>query len=454
MIYKNYCYAKERTHQNKTYWKCTQYCKTHCLARCHTVDDVVRYEFENHNHEPDTISIASREIVLDIKREASTTMNSTSQIIANSVKTISPLVSSSLPPLQCIKRTIQRKRRNQSHAPNNPSNLNELIIPDPYTRTFNNELFLQLDNREANRTIIFATDRNLCLLRTNLNWFCDGTFKVCPNLFHQLYTVNIIINGSMIPIIYALMSTRNRHSYDFLFNFILSKIENNSPSTITIDFEKAAIASIQRVFPSANIHGCFFHFNQSIWKKIQSFPSILQQYNLDEAFKLNLRMLVALAFVPLENVVPAYFHLLSTAFYTENAANLEEFLNYFSHTWIGVYSGNNQVSPPLFRRDVWNCFSRIQTNLPLTNNQIEGWHHGLNRMVNSSHPSIWTFIDKIREQTSLSDLELNQVLSGIQVRKPKRFFVEKYSRIRRICLSYNQENISSYLTQIAYNISF
>lgn len=234
MIFKNHSYTRERTHQVNTYWKCTQYFKTQCLARCHTVDDVVVYEFENHNHESDTIPIASREIVLNIKKEAETTMNSTSQIIANSVRTISPLVSSSLPPLQCIKRTIQRKRRNQNQAPPNPSNLSELVIPEPYTRTFNNELFLQIDNRATNRAIIFATERNLLLLRTNRNWYCDGTFKVCPILFHQLYTVNIIINCSIIPIIYALMSSRMSNSYDFLFDFILTKTANTFPTTVTI----------------------------------------------------------------------------------------------------------------------------------------------------------------------------------------------------------------------------
>lgn len=454
MIFNNFSYSKERSHENKTYWKCTQYCKRHCLARCHTINDAVVFESQNHNHEPEANSIATREILLNMKRAATTTMDSTSQIIASSVRTNSSILSASLPSLQCIKRTIQRKRQNHNQSPYNPSNLNELVIPEQYTRTLNNEIFLQFDNRETNRIIIFATERNLNLLRTHRNWYCDGTFKVCPGLFHQLYTINIIINNSMIPVVYALMSTRNSHTYDTLYEFILSKTNNTPPVSITMDFEKAAITSIQRKFTPCNIYGCFFHFNQSIWKKIQSLPVIFENYNSNDTYKLNLRMIVALAFVPIDDVAWAYYQLITNHFFQENGEDLAELLNYFSNTWIGTFQTIYEISPPMFSRAIWNCYSRIISNVPLTNNQLEGWHHGFNKLVNSSHPSIWTFIDKMREQQSLSDFELTQVLSGIQVRTQKRYYRQKYERLTRICLTYNRESINSYLTQIAYNISF
>ncbi|KII66878.1 hypothetical protein RF11_08149 [Thelohanellus kitauei] len=148
------------------------------------------------------------------------------------------------------------------------------------------------------------------------------------------------------------MSTRNRHSYDILFNFIQSETENTQPSAITIDFEKAKIPSIQQILQQTDIRGCIFHFKQSICKKIQSFDSILQQYNSNKDLKFNIRMIVELAFAPLKNVLFGYFYLLSTLFYIENTTNLFEHQNYFLHTWIGANNGNNEVSPPKFRREM------------------------------------------------------------------------------------------------------
>ena len=36
--------------------------------------------------------------------------------------------------------------------------------------------------------IVFATPNFLSILSESLDWYCDGTFKVVPDLFFQLYT--------------------------------------------------------------------------------------------------------------------------------------------------------------------------------------------------------------------------------------------------------------------------
>ena len=35
----------------------------------------------------------------------------------------------------------------------------------------------------------------------------------------------------------------------------------------------------------------------------------------------------------------------------------------------------NRRRSPRFSIPMWNCFSRVDLNLPRTNNDIEGWHH-------------------------------------------------------------------------------
>ena len=41
------------------------------------------------------------------------------------------------------------------------------------------------------------------------------------------------------------------------------------PKEIVIDFEKAAISAFKSEFPTATIKGCFSHFAQANWRKIQ-----------------------------------------------------------------------------------------------------------------------------------------------------------------------------------------
>ena len=36
------------------------------------------------------------------------------------------------------------------------------------------------------------------------------------------------------------------------------------------DFELLLVQSLELQFPSACIHGCYFHFTQCLWRKVQS----------------------------------------------------------------------------------------------------------------------------------------------------------------------------------------
>jgi hypothetical protein len=52
------------------------------------------------------------------------------------------------------------------------------------------ELFFLYDsgNDNNNRIIMFGTARNIALLNEFLHWCVDGTFKVAPQFFTQVYT--------------------------------------------------------------------------------------------------------------------------------------------------------------------------------------------------------------------------------------------------------------------------
>ena len=70
-----------------------------------------------------------------------------------------------------------------------------------------------------------------------------------------------------------------------------------SPTSMIIDFEKAAINAFQIEWPTTTVKGCYFHFTQNVWPKIQEL-GLQTDYINDEQLALCLRMLPALAFPP------------------------------------------------------------------------------------------------------------------------------------------------------------
>lgn len=77
------------------------------------------------------------------------------------------------------------------------------------------EPFLLHDSGEGdvNRLILFATQRNLECLGGASAWFCDGTFKVVPSLFYQLYTIHALKNGITVPMVYGLLPNKTEATY-------------------------------------------------------------------------------------------------------------------------------------------------------------------------------------------------------------------------------------------------
>ena len=101
----------------------------------------------------------------------------------------------------------------------------------------------------------------------------------------------------------AISSLRNILEYH-------SEILQN-PTHIMVDFEKASINALEEHF-LAVVSGCFFHFSQNIFRKIQS-KGLTNQYMEDPEFARTMRMLPSLAFVP-EHYVSDCFLILMADF--------------------------------------------------------------------------------------------------------------------------------------------
>lgn len=138
-----------------------------------------------------------------------------------------------------------------------------------------------------------------------------------------------------------------------------------NPTDFTIDFEIAAMKSIAENFEEADIHGCNFHLGQNFWRHVQS-SGLQAVYSKDADFALNLRLMLALAFVPLESVAEAFDELMTMEFFSEDSESehcdaIQNLVQYFQSTYVYRIDRTGKKKNALFPPLVWNVYETTLT---------------------------------------------------------------------------------------------
>jgi hypothetical protein len=162
--------------------------------------------------------------------------------------------------------------------------------------------------RNTNRISMFTTTENLEFLKNSSMWLVDGAFKVAPVLFSQLFVVHGMRGKSVFPLVYVLTPRKDTATYSRIFKELLNLESGLAPQVIMRDFELASLNAYKDVFPAAEQKGRFFHFAQAFHRQIQQHSDVFQLYNENADFRLQIRFLVALAFIPPTMSVPSSIH--------------------------------------------------------------------------------------------------------------------------------------------------
>ena len=383
-----------------------------------------------------------------IKRKAEETEETPQQILGQELQQLSQQAAVQMVPIRHIRRNIRRVKQKKNAVHPLPVD-RTFEIPEEYKSLADGEKFLLYNSGcdDPNRILIFGTERTLNLIKDSQHWFMDGTFKVVPELFFQLYTVQALVTGSIVPCLYVLLPNKTQITYCRLFEEIKVLQPQVHPTTITTDFERAAINAATECFANVEIHGCFFHLAQNIFRKVQS-VGLQDRYQNDEDFALSIRMIAALAFVPSEKVIES--------FKTLQESLSEEFatvMDYFEDNYIGRLRRNRRAVA-VFETSIWSVHSRVANSLPRTNNAVEGWHRKMQSAVSCHHPNIWSFLRILKREQSLNNVNLNQIFGGHLPEQPKKKYKDCSSRIANIVADFDNRDIIEYLKAIAYNINF
>lgn len=453
----NYKYPnKDGTH----HWKCACSYKSKCNAKVDTdtkkKSGKVIKTTDSHNHILEKSELKSIKVKSAIKKKASKSAESTMNIVATSTSNVSKNTSFLLPLNKSLCRTVQRERRKVLGGHTFPEDASELIIPEMYKNTIRGEKFLYSDDYVGeDRILLFTTELNLRILKKCKIWQCDGTFDTVPLIFKQLYCIHGRKDDKLFPLVYVLCKRKSKETYEFILNKLRELKRNLNPTSIIVDFELAFIIKFQEIFPETEIHGCLYHFSQSVWRHIQE-CGLQKKYQDDENVSFEIRKLLALTFVPPQDVIHHYDVLINSEYYIDNKEVFKPVLEYFEPTWIRK-KGKRRTKPPTYPIELWNCYQSVLNNDPRTNNDVEGWHRGFSDKLNESHASIPKFLNAIQREQSLMENKYSDMLGGKTQETRKRRVVEGNSRLYDVVSKY--ENDAShdeleYLEGVAMNVYF
>ena len=105
--------------------------------------------------------------------------------------------------------------------------------------------------------------------------------------------------------------------------------------------------------------------------------------------------------------------------------------------------------PPLFSHDVWNQHDAAGAGIARTTNTCEGWHHGVQSLMQCSHPTMWRFIEGLRRDQAVQLASFLQGAAGSQHPSERRYRVLS-ERVQRAIANYGKIDVLTYLRAIAH----
>jgi hypothetical protein len=300
------------------------------------------------------------------------------------------------------KDTLYRKRRSFLNVSKTEcQNLNEVKVPEIFARDF-----LVWDDGENNdKILMFCTKECETKLRqVKGQFFGDSTFKSVPKPFYQFFSLHLDIGSdedhtNIVPMIYALLPNKQKNTYIRLFDAIKTKLSVQI-DLYKCDYEVAQYNAFQIVYPEAQLTGCYFHFNKSVWKK----GNDLNLTTTREG-SYAVRLTANLPLLPTKHISEAWIEILQI---TPDTQEMQNFHTYVNKQWLSL---------PMI-----SCANEKHR----TTNSVEAWHRRLNSRV-SAKPTFISFLETLRKEARLQDMRLTKNIFNVNNRKRvDKIFNAKY----------------------------
>ena len=149
------------------------------------------------------------------------------------------------------------------------------------------------------RVVAFSSDASLAILnQAHQVIFIDGTFKVSPKHFKQIWIVIGYVGNTCVPLMYFFLEDKSGPSYSKYLEIITSHCSDFESEVFMVDFEKTEHSATIIHFHDAIIKGCLFHWKQCLLRRLRK----LTGYADNELMQSDLHAVYGLAFMPIDDV--------------------------------------------------------------------------------------------------------------------------------------------------------
>ncbi|KAL8562052.1 hypothetical protein ACOMHN_031823 [Nucella lapillus] len=370
----------------------------------HAEGDVFSHGIHEHAHASDTGTATKAKLVRDVKEEALVNPFQSAYTIAECLVTQVDRAPNQRP-VDYLGRI--GNRRCQQGRPKHPTEPEFDLAMDHVPAEFE-MADITVGTR---RHLLFFTQHQLDLLKTARRWFVDATFKVVKAPFTQLWSVHTFARvdnkTTQLPLAFALMSGKRRRDYQAVLRALKGELRrlNGEDAFFSLeaalaDFEAAVWQAFRQEFPGVELHGCSFHWGQTVFHKELGMQ---QGFNTDPALHHYCKQLLALPYLPWEKVDPTPQEL-------EAEATIEpqrHLCAYVCHTWL---------DNTLWHPSSWSAFYRFVR----TNNDVEGWHRRLNSKAARGQLNLYLLLQLLSGEAALVSVNLTLLRESAIIRRQRK----------------------------------
>ena len=291
------------------------------------------------------------------------------------------------------------------------------------------------DGSDSQGIIIFASDFHLHALNRSKVWLTDGTFKMPPNIFHQLYVIHALesVDSKAYPCVYALMCDKHTNSYRKLFEKV-KQMCNAGPEIVILDLEQAPMNMIRTFWPDTILEACEFHVKKAMKEQLGK-KGCLVAYNSNRRLQFIVNMFRMLMYCPADEIATVYeseveplirqavsvdssdfvdddddevdedeiYH--SKHDNTKIPAELIKYFEYLEKYYIGeVNPRTGRRRQPVYPTHIWSKYNAVLAGRFRTSNAAEQWHSAIQASLDKLG-SNWKFVSWLSQKEMLKKEE-------------------------------------------------
>ena len=191
-----------------------------------------------------------------------------------------------LPGFLEVRNSLQRSRAKM--RPKLPASRSGIRLQAPWTVGRDGGQFLLFDDGSEDRILGFGSEDAVKILCSAACVLMDGTFRVVPRLFSQMYTLHASFRNQVMPLLYFLLPNKEKNTYSRVFTLISTFATARgllfNPQRFKLDYEIGMLKAIEENFPQARVTGCNFHYMQALYRRVQKY-GLKKLYDEDETVK-------------------------------------------------------------------------------------------------------------------------------------------------------------------------